>query len=103
MAVSPDMIRRSMGVAFLTAAVGMLVLGQTVLQSHLKDWTFVIYWLACFTFTVLAAMTALIDVMIVRRKSREQQRELIEEMVAKIERTQSTDENSPPGRAGQSE
>jgi hypothetical protein len=102
MAASTDTIRRRMGVLFLTMAVAMLVLGQTILQSRLKDWIFLVYWLGCFGFTILAAMTALIDVMVVRRKSRDQQRELIEEMVDKIKRPRSVDEKSPPGHPGQS-
>lgn len=78
MALSPDKVRRWVGALFLLAAVLMLIAGQTFLKAKLHDLAFVHYWLICFAFTALAGMTAWLDLRIVRSKSREEQRRLIE-------------------------
>ena len=69
--------RRMVTGILLGAALLMLILGLTVLSGHLKRDAFLIYWLICFLLTGLAAIFALVDMMIIRRKSREEQRELI--------------------------
>jgi hypothetical protein len=73
-----DARRRWFGVFFLIVASGMLIWGQTVLKPHLQGIGFVIYWLACMGFTALAMLTALLDIWAVRRRTREQQRDLIQ-------------------------
>jgi hypothetical protein len=62
---------------FLGLACLMLFLGLTIFSGHLQQASFVIYWLVCFLFTGLAAILALVDVMIIRKKSRDEQRDLI--------------------------
>ena len=78
---SPDKIRRGMGVVFLGTAIVMLLLGQTVLKGRLRDMDYIFYWLVCFGFTVLAAMTALFDLRSMRSRIRAEQRDLIEDAV----------------------
>jgi hypothetical protein len=69
--------RRWLGMAFLAVAFGMLIWGQTVLKARLDGLGYIVYWLACFLFTILALMTALVDIWCVRRKQRLERRALI--------------------------
>lgn len=69
----------------LAVAAGLLIWGQTVLKPLLKDVAFLLYWLACFVFTVAAIFIALLDIRAVRRRVREEQRELIERTLDDIE------------------
>lgn len=74
---SADARRRWFGVFFLIIAAGMLIWGQTILKPRLEGAGFVIYWLVCMGFTALAMLTALLDIWAVRRRTRDQQRELL--------------------------
>ncbi len=75
--ISPvDERRRWFGVFFLLVAVGMLIWGLTWLQARLTGLAFVAYWLGCLGFTGLALLTALLDARAVRRRLREENREL---------------------------
>ena len=56
----------------------MLVVGQTILQNHLRDLAFLVYWLICFTFTGLAVAVALLDARENRRRLREERRDLLQ-------------------------
>ena len=82
--MKPDSInlRRVAAGIFLAAALLMLVLGQTVFAQKLKGLHYAVYWLTCFLFTGLAAITALIDVAMLRRQLRDEQRELIASTLA---------------------
>src|SRR5258706_15277000 len=72
-----DARRRWFGAFFLFVAVGLLVWGETILKPYLGNGIgFILYWLACFFFTGLALLTALLDLWIVRRRARDAQREL---------------------------
>ena len=73
-----DVRRRWFGVFFLLIAAGMLIWGQTILKPYLEGIGFVLYWLACIAFTGLALLTALLDIWAVRRRTREQQRDLLQ-------------------------
>jgi len=55
----------------------MLIWGHTFLKPYLEGVGFVIYWLACMGFTGLAILTALLDIRVVRRRTRDKQRDLI--------------------------
>ncbi|MFN7138544.1 MAG: hypothetical protein ACK4UN_04315 [Limisphaerales bacterium] len=81
-----DRPRRITGVVFLGIALLMLVLGQTVLDGRMGPFAFVLYWAVCATFTLSAASVALVDLMSVKKASREEQRGLIEETLEQIER-----------------
>ncbi|MDQ6630863.1 MAG: hypothetical protein M3Y82_03790 [Verrucomicrobiota bacterium] len=86
MARSSRSFRREIGAGFLTVAVGMLVLGETILKSRLSGVAFIFYWISCFSFSGLAAITALVDLFIVRRQSREARRELVDRTLLKIKK-----------------
>jgi len=64
----------------------MLVAGQTLLRDHLSQLGFVVYWLVCFAFTFLAMIVAWIDALAIRRRSRVEQREFLEETLREIAR-----------------
>ena len=89
-----DPLRRWVGLSFLTVAVGMLVAGLTVLENRLTRIDFLLYWLACFVFTGLAALTALWDASVVRRQSRREQQRLINETLARTIRDSRPDTDS---------
>ncbi len=69
-------------------AAAMVVAGITVLNAPLarSKVGFLIYWLACLLFTLLAAGTAVLDVVRVRAEIREAQRALLEETLRAVER-----------------
>jgi membrane protein implicated in regulation of membrane protease activity len=73
-----DARRRWFGVFFLIVACGMLIWEQTFLKPLLEGVVFVIYWLACMGFIALAMLTALLDIRAVRRRTRDQQRDLLQ-------------------------
>jgi|ERR671925_2208551 membrane protein implicated in regulation of membrane protease activity len=84
--ISPaDARRRWFGILFLIVAGGMLIWGQTLLKPYLTDIAFVIYWLVCLFFTALAMVTALLDIRALRRRTRDQQRELFRETMDDID------------------
>ena len=80
-----DARRRWLGLVFLLIAGGMLTWGLTVLSGALKGLTFILYWLTCFAFTGLALLTALLDLVIVRHRQREEQRDLIVRAIEDLE------------------
>jgi hypothetical protein len=82
---SAEARRRWFGLFFLVAAAGLLVWGQTILRPRLTGLTFVIYWLICFVLTGLAIVIAIVDLRATRRRSREEQRHLLERAWRDIE------------------
>ncbi len=84
--ISPaDARRRWFGVFFLMIAAGMLIWGQTILKPYLTNIAFVIYWLTCLFFTGLAMLTALLDIRAVRRRTRDEHRELFRHTMDDLE------------------
>src|SRR5205814_5166443 len=75
-----DARRRWFGVFFLIIAAGMLIWGQTLLKPYLEGVGFVIYWLVCIVFTALSMWTALLDIWAVRRRTRDQHRDLLQQV-----------------------
>lgn len=73
--------RRRLGVLFLILAGSMLVLGQSWLEPVLRGKAFVYYWLACFAWTGLAMLMALIDIRVIRKRARQDHRQLVHGMV----------------------
>jgi hypothetical protein len=78
-----DARRRWFGAFFLIVAAGLLIWGQTVLKPHLDGIWFLLYWLVCFGFTALAMLTALLDFWIMRRKSRQSQKDLLQKALSR--------------------
>jgi len=98
MPVNPvDARRRWFGVFFLMLAAGMLIWGQTILKPYLEGLWFVIYWLACMGFTALAMLTALLDIWAVRRRTRAQQRELLQHIFDEVEPNQEEERDQSDG------
>jgi len=71
--------RRWFGFLFLLLALGMLVWGQTWLHSRLRGVGFVVYWLVCLGWTLLALITALVDLRVTRRQLRREQLEMLKQ------------------------
>ncbi len=102
MADKRDVRRRVLGGIFLLASVGMLAAGETVLQEPLRarPVAFLVYWLGCFGCVGVAFLTALLDLVVVRRRVRAEQRELEETTLRQIAQTraQKSSENSGPAK-----
>ena len=77
-------LRRTFGAICLLAAIGMLVLGETALAGKLAPVAFLLYWLGCLAFTVLAIVTALADVRALRRETHDEQRQLIDRTLQNV-------------------
>ncbi len=77
--------RRWFGGIVLVAALLMLLLGQTVLRSELRDEVYLLYWLGCIALTALAMLIALWDFSVVRRRSRQAERALLHSTLQQIE------------------
>jgi membrane protein implicated in regulation of membrane protease activity len=70
--------RRWFGALCLLAAIAMLAAGETMPGKRLDGVGFVLYWLACFVFAALALLTAILDLRVLRREARDEQRALLE-------------------------
>ena len=65
-----DKRRRWFGLFYLITALGMFIWGQTILEPHLRGFLYIIYWLLVFSLTILAMLTAALDIWIVRLRQR---------------------------------
>ncbi len=65
-----DRRRRWFGLFYLIVAIGMVIWGQTLLSAHLNGLTYLIYWITCFVFTLLAMLTAALDLWVIRLRQR---------------------------------
>ena len=92
-----DVRRHWFGAFFLLIAAGMLIWGQTILEPYLEGIGFVLYWLACLAFTGLALVTALLDIWAVRRRTREQHRDLLQRIFDEAESNKENESNEPDG------
>ncbi len=79
----------------LAMAAGMLIWGQTVLEPYLGGMAFVLYWAACFAFTLGAIFIALLDIRAVRRRVRNQQRDLIQRTLEDVKPKTKPDADKP--------
>lgn len=91
--------RRWFGLFFLAVSFGMLVWGQTLLKDRLTGAGYLLYWSGCFFFTFLAIATALLDILLVRRQTRMDRKELLKRALV-YSRTESGGENEPPPQRG---
>ena len=69
----------------LALAMLMLIGGETVLKGRLAGLGFLSYWVACFVLTGMAMLVAIIDLRAVRRRTRDEQRVLLEDALKEIE------------------
>jgi hypothetical protein len=85
MALDATARRRWFGGVMLLAALGMLICGETVLKEWLETIAALIYWLVCLVFTCLAIIAAFLDVRALRHRTRQEQRDLFESTLKKIQ------------------
>jgi len=78
--------RRRFGIICISLALLMLLVGETVLKSHLSGVALLGYWLGCFILTALAAGAALSEAARVGLEARETQRSLLEKTLQEVER-----------------
>lgn len=90
-----DKRRRWFGLFYLLTAIGMLIWGQTVLQPHLNGLTYVIYWLTCFVMTLLAMLTAMLDIWVIRLRQRKSENEAAKQVLGRPTQTKSGDRSKP--------
>lgn len=62
----------------------MLVLGETFLKGRLGSLGFLLYWFVCLAFTVTAVAIALLDARAVRRRTAEEQEQLLQHTLDEI-------------------
>jgi hypothetical protein len=86
MLTSLDARRRWFGAFFLIMSLGLLVWGVTFLSDYLfhHPFLFVAYWAACAFFTGLALINALLDMIIMRKRTRDEQVSLAEKSFTEI-------------------
>lgn len=91
-----DARRRWFGLFYLLIAGGLLIWGQTILEPHLgRGIWFVLYWLTCLIFTGLAILTALLDLVVVRYRSKKERSDLLKQTGVE---TQKTSKQNPTNR-----
>jgi len=76
---SSSLLRHWVSGVFIFIAIGMVVLGETVLAGRLKDYDYVFYWGACMIVTLMAAFAAVFDMAAIRRESRREHHRLVED------------------------
>ena len=81
-----DARRRWFGAFFLILSLGMLVWGTTFLSAYLvrHPFQFIFFWGFCAIFTGLALINALLDMIIMRKRTRDEQTALAEKSFADI-------------------
>ena len=85
MALDATARRRWFGAVMLLAALAMLVCGETLLKERLSPIASLIFWLVCLVFTSLAIIVALLDARALQRRIRQEQRELFQSTLKKIQ------------------
>jgi hypothetical protein len=82
-----DARRRWFGAFFLIVSIGLLIWGTTLLNAYLMSHplAFIFYWMACALCTGMALLNALLDMIIMRKRSRDEQVALAEQHLSAIE------------------
>jgi 4-hydroxybenzoate polyprenyltransferase len=83
--LNPKTLRRGFGTICLLVAIGMLVVGETVIEGKLSPTAFLVYWLVCLGFTIMAIITAVADMRALRRETREEQRAMLEHTLQNVQ------------------
>ena len=86
MLTSLDARRRWFGALFLILSLGLLIWGTTLLSDYLqhRPMLFIAYWGACAFLTGLAMINALLDMIIMRKRTRDEQISLAEKSFAEV-------------------
>jgi hypothetical protein len=85
MALDATARRRWFGGVMLLAALAVLICEETVFKERLGLLASLICWLICLVFTGLAILAAFLDVRALRRRTLQEQRDLFEATLKKIE------------------
>ena len=86
MLTSLDARRRWFGAFFLILSLGLLIWGTTLFNDYLvkRPFLFIAYWGACALLTGLALINAMVDMIIMRKRTRDEQIALAEKSFADI-------------------
>jgi integral membrane sensor domain MASE1 len=76
---SSSLVRHWLSGFAVIAASAMVILGQSVFAGQLQGYDYIFYWSVCMVLTALAAFAAIYEMSTIRRESRRQQNELLEE------------------------
>lgn len=77
--------RRWVGGVALSSAVALLVAGETLFKGSLSPAVWIAYYLVCFLLTGIAVLVALFDARAAARKCINEQRELFDATLKRIE------------------
>jgi hypothetical protein len=91
--------RRWFGGIVVSAAVVMVVCGETVLRDRMGPVATLCYWLGCLVLTSVAILVALLDVRALRARTRREERDLFETTLRKIQ-SELESKSRPPSRSG---
>jgi TRAP-type C4-dicarboxylate transport system permease small subunit len=73
---------RAVGAILITVCALMAVLGTTVWAAELRGPMYALYWSWCFLMLVITMFVALVDLVMIRRVSRQTRRELFRQQFA---------------------
>lgn len=89
------------GGACLAGAIVLFLFGVTLLEGRLQGLWFVAYWLVCLLLLGAAMASALVDLLSLRRRLRNEQRQLIQDAVSGLDsKAARTAEPFPPRTKG---
>ena len=91
----PQLIWRWAGGLALAGSLGMLVAGLTIWYARLSGLRFAAYWGGCLVLALGALAIALLDLLVVRRRIREEQLRLLRESFGGQSRGQTVTPPSP--------
>jgi hypothetical protein len=94
MALDATARRRWCGALILVAALAMVIAGETLLKDRLGPLPTLAYWLLCLLLTLGAVVVAFLDARALQRQTRQEQRDLFEVTLKKIQ----TEAGSQPGK-----
>ena len=84
MALDATARRRWLGATALLAALAMVVAGETFLPGHLGPGGFLVFWLVCLGFTMVAIFVAVLDFRSIQRKIVNEQRNFVQSTLNEI-------------------
>lgn len=70
---------RGLGAILITACCVMLILGQTMWRDTLTGPSYVSYWSWCFLLLIVTILLTFVDMLLIRRASRQARRQLLRE------------------------
>ena len=90
MANSTDSLRRWVALFCLTVSFGMLVWGETLLKGYLEGPLYFIFWTLFFAFAASTVFIGVLDVWIVKRRSKVARRELLRKLTEGFDRNRTS-------------